>query len=476
MVRGSWNKIKKDDDTLTAFGYRSLHNLSISEMVYMFEAIGASIQKQNAFGTKEDAEIRGEKKIARTFGVNLNEKRIQVSESAFESFDSARLNLETIIPLIFHNSVIHYAIRLCQNEDLRYSLQEKNSKIGFAFCEPHLTQSSEIEKWTSFAQLTNDNQYWVANGEKCNVIAGDYDHYLVCCRSNCNELFKGDDGKPYPSQVLLLIPKEEISFEDDYEDSFGVKFQKLTFKDVKLNRDQCEVFQSGKDMRQILNMKGCAHITTSALMVGMMKQLLKNTYAHLVNEKLGLINCETVQYKLYKATSMIYSVESMLYMTAAMYDSFETGADLEAESSATKILATNNAYAVFQELRSIFGSRYPFFTTSMDLISSLDSMFETTLHTRLRIANKVIDNFAKTDAPLDNRNNFLRASVYNIKNYLKYRQLKKHSDLLSKEITKYVHHHFYDSSLWIESCVNRLEYSVNMMVNLFKKVSFLFNF
>src|SRR5699024_937782 len=119
------------------------------------------------------------------------------------------------------------------------------------------------------------------------------------------------------------------------------------------------------------------------------------TYAHLVNEKLGLAASDLMQYRLYQATNRIYSLESMLYMTAAMYDSFEmggptagSGANLECEAATVKVAAAEAGAEVCASLRAVFGSRHPFASTALDLIYSLDAFLDCSMQNRVLLGRR----------------------------------------------------------------------------------------
>lgn len=470
MVRSTWNKITKNDETLDLLGFNSLYKLSISEMMFIFEAIGGSIQKQFAFGTKEDKEIRYEKKMAKSFNIAKPSNRHNIPEMAFQCFHDTRQTLETLVPLILRNSLVYYAISKSSNVDMKETfLNTANpAKIGLALSEPFLDQSSDHLSWKSEAKLTNDYQSWVVSAQKCKIIKGDYSHYLLFCRTKTigDRLPTLSSDSYSEGVVALLVPSDKVEVSEDGSDYFGIEYQTIRLRDVKLQRASSEVTRAQKDISDFANIKGCGQLATSAVILGMMKQLLKNTYAHLVNEKLGLAHSELMQYKLYQVTSKIYSLESMLYMTAAMFDSFERGVNLEGESIAVKSMATSVGYSICHEMRSIFGSRFPFASTALDLIYSLDSLLDSSVHNRVLLGQRALLHYKSNSGPQKSKLDlFAKAPIYSVKNYLKYRKLQRGSEFLTKEMTKYAHHNLHSACEWIESCINRLEYSSHLLIN-----------
>ncbi|KAJ6221492.1 hypothetical protein RDWZM_000037 [Blomia tropicalis] len=474
MIRNTWNNLTKSSETLNLLGFNSLHKLSVSEMIFIFESIGAAIQKQTSFGRDEDEELRHRKKMAKSLNQFETFKNNRISEVAFECFNDARSTIETIIPMIIHNSLAYYATHNSSNASLKEKLLEndQNYKIAFAFGEPStINQSSEFLKWNSKAKLTNDYKYWIISGEKNRIIQNDYSHYLIFCQTEeFVEQQKFDSNDLYKSGIVgLLVPADKLDrIDSDGVDYFGIDYQKIVFKDIKVDREQCELISARQDLTHIFNIKGCGQLATSAVVLGLLKQLLKNSYSYLVNNKLGLTECELVQHKLYQATSKIYSLESMIYMTAAMYDSLESGANFESETMATKSLAIQYGYFVLEELRSIFGYRFPFSSTSMELIHSFDTFLDTSHSNRLLLGHRATEAYMKQFGFGKSRSTYI-SSIYSVSNYLKYRKLSRRYDVLTHEMTKYIHHNLHSACDWIESCLNRLDYSTNFNVNLYGK-------
>ena len=463
MVRKTWNKIEKTDETLELLGYNSLYKLSISEMMFIFEAIGASTQKNFPFGTKEDNEIRFEKKMDKSLNIPRLSTQLNIPEAAFQRFNDNRLTLEILMPLIIKNSLIYNSISQSSNQNLKNLLNSKHN-IGFALCEPSLKQSSNYIAWNTVAKLSNNFESWIVSGEKNKIIYGNYSHYLLFCRTEAELISTSGSGV-----VGLIIPADQVEVKDDGMDYFGIKYQKIRFRDVQLSRESSEVIKTQENIFQFLNIKGCGQLSLSAVILGLLKQLLKNTYAYLINEKIGLSKCELVQYKLYQVTSKIYSLESMIYMTAAMFDSFEQGVNLEGESITVKTLATEYGFDVCHELRNIFGSRFPFSSTAIDLIHFFDSFLDTSLENRILIGQNALHHYRENKLEGKSKS-LIKAPIYFIKNQLRYKKLKNNDEILTHDMTKYIHHNMHIACDWIESCINRLEHSVGLNFDTYRMV------
>ena len=521
MIRCTWNKITKNEETLDLLGYNSLYNLSVSEMVFIFEAIGASIQKQFAFGTREDGELRAEKKMAKSFqgfssSSSSSSNRFNIPEAAFRSFSDAREALETIVPLITRNSLVYYALSRSSNPTVKElylgpQTSERPHRIALALSEPtDGGQSSYFHSWATEAKLTYDHQHWVITGEKCRIPVpatpeADYSHYLVFARTSSfadgerpfissstssSSSSSTSSSDPEVGVVALLVPAEEAELsEEDDTDYFGLSYRRLRLRDVKLPRQQVEVVKTSAsgDASAFLNVKGAGQLATGAVVLGLLKQLLRNTYAHLVNEKLGLASSDLMQFRLYQATNRIYRLESMLYMSAAMYDCFEpeggsagslAGPNLELEAASVKVAAAEAGQEVCSSLRAIFGSRHPFASTALDLVYALDALLDSSLHNRVLLGRRSVQYYAsdggggggESSSPslLSRRHRFLpKAPIYSVLNYLKFRKLSAGSDYLTRKMTKYAHHNLHSACEWIESCLNRLEFANSFLIGVY---------
>ncbi len=244
------------------------------------------------------------------------------------------------------------------------------------------------------------------------------------------------------------------------------------------------------DASAFLNVKGAGQLATGAVVLGLLKQLLRNTYAHLVNEKLGLASSDLMQFRLYQATNRIYRLESMLYMSAAMYDCFEpeggsagslAGPNLELEAASVKVAAAEAGQEVCSSLRAIFGSRHPFASTALDLVYALDGLLDSSLHNRVLLGRRSVQYYASdgggggvgsssSSSPslLSRRHRFLpKAPIYSVLNYLKFRKLSAGSDYLTRKMTKYAHHNLHSACEWIESCLNRLEFANSFLIGVY---------
>lgn len=472
MVRSSWNNIKKDDETLNLLKYNSLYDLSVSEMMFIFEAIGASLVKKLPFANKEDEQNRFEKRVTKTFNIQSKKNPFDLHESAFQDFHNIREAIETIIPLVERNSIVYYALSRSSNPNFQ-ELLKKKPKIGFAFNENLGDQSDVyIRDWISTATLAYDHNSWVISGQKCGIIDQKYSHYLLFAKTNTfTEMQQYDDDET--GVVALLVPSDKVTIEHDYTDYFGVQHQKITFDNIELERNSHEVINATKILSEFSNVKGCGQLAISSIILGLLKQLQKNTYSYLINKRIGLTNCELIQYKLFQSTCKIYALESIIYLTAAMFDSFQKGIELNNESITAKTLAIEYSYEIIGDLRNLFGSRYPFSSTVYDLIYYIDSFLHSSMDNRMYLAREAVEHYKANLNFTTNRMELMQKfPLYAIKLFLQQRKLRTKNMILTKELNKYIHHNLHAACDWIEHCVNQLQFSLYYITNFHKEVPF----
>ena len=470
MIRQSFAKIRKDKETMDSLAFNSLFQLSVSEMVFAFEAIGASEQNSLAFGnvSADQRKILNPDNDSKYVSVPTNQLTV-------EPLKTNKTIIESVIPLIIHNSMSYYAISNSSNETLKQEILEKRPKIGFAYSEPTDNLGSlPYIHWETTAQLTNEGDSWFVNGSKGRILKDNYDYYLLFCRSEDfpEEAHKEFRRKDQYGIVTLLLPKDMLSIEDDGTDSYGIEYQKITIKNLLLLREKYEVIKSEAKATQALNVKACGQLATSAVVLGLLKQLLKNTYNFIVNERVGLSECEIIQKILSESTRKIYTIESMLYLTAAAFDSFETGSDISLESIAVKTMATENAFDVIKNLRSIYGSRYPVSSTAHDLINIFDSFLDCSVNNRMYLALRGLRTQGQWRHDHIRR---MRLSpmypVYVIKHFLGAIK-KRRSDTLDfdLDLCGYLHPNLKWGADWLEFCVKKLDLSGEQLLKYHGKV------
>lgn len=240
MLHQNWGKVKKDRETLSIFGFDKLHQLSISEMIHVFEGIGAAIEGKLSIGKTAPNDENVNQLNEELLYLKHNDTSLQLSDVQTE-IESAIVRrkgenasiIESLIPIIIHNALCYRAVNLSENKQIKELAEKEMPKLGFAYHDSHQNVGSfNYTQFSTTAALSNDKTFWVVNGEKRKILKDDYDYFVTFCR--CSEspdtlsLPQEGEFKPDDGMVVLLVPKDRVEISDDGTDSAGNHKQKLT--------------------------------------------------------------------------------------------------------------------------------------------------------------------------------------------------------------------------------------------------------
>lgn len=231
-----------------------------------------------------------------------------------------------------------------------------------------------------------------------------------------------------------------------------------------LLREDCELLESEDLGTTALNVKGIGQLASSAIILGALKQALRNMYEFLVYDKVGLTNCQATQLLLSQCTNKIYSLEALLYLTASMYDAFETGSDCHLEALTVKTFATTYAHEIIQIFQSIYGTRCLLTSSIHDLINVFDSFLDGAIHNRMYLAVRGVKTTGAWKHGLIRR---LRLApfypVYTIKYFIRQMRNRRDSVPLTMDFPGHLHPTLKSPGEWLEYTLKRLEYGVEIL-------------
>lgn len=380
MVQQLWPQIWDDDRALQKYNFFNLFQLSVTEMMTVFEAIGASSSKPNM------------------------------------PIDKPHLVNKAIISLIIRNCLTYWPIYKSTNENVKHLLPKNhiiyesssNSQdllppIGFCWTEkaPNLG-SLPPQEWAS--QVTygaSDVQHHLISGSKTKVLNEDSaDHYLVFCRDKALSE-KSESGpiedEPNPASDPFigcsLVHKSELKLSPTYHDRTGFNYTDVKF-DVTLPDDRI-IFPGQRRDPTGVNIKALGQLATCSVTLGLLKDILRQTYKNLIDNKSGLLSCDIVKRKLACVTIQIFSIESMVYYIAGMYDGLEGSFDTHMEASILKIVTNEYAYSILQELQQLNGSDMINVSKFQDQFNIYDAFLDGSVYNRLYLSTMGIIWFAR---------------------------------------------------------------------------------
>ena len=229
MIAKTWCKIDKKQSTLDSLGFNKLYTLSTTEMINVFEGIGASIGNHFSFRSKNQTNA------VFNFNHQKTNRNMVVSEgeNAYNEYDNLSnfQIVQSIVPLIIHNALSYKCIYNTENENIKQLFNtDQLSKVGFAYNESQPDLGSlPYNQWNSIAKITNDENGWVINGTKSRIFKDDYDYYVIFCKTSDvierrtrPAFLKNDES--LDGTVGLLVSKDLVKIENDDQDIFGKFF------------------------------------------------------------------------------------------------------------------------------------------------------------------------------------------------------------------------------------------------------------
>lgn len=461
MVQQLWPVIWDDEMQLQKFNFFNLFQLSVSEMMTVFEAIGASSRKcydNNMAFTQKNSD-------------SMLQQQVLVSRS--------------IISLITRNCLTYWPMSRSKNETMKEFLPKNhilfggsaNSKeiyspIGFCWNEqaPDLG-SLPPQEWLTYGYSGGEGiEHHVIKGLKSRVASEDStQHYLVYFR---DKFLSDKYEKQHPEEETnpasdpfvscAVLHKSELKEGPSYNDQVG-----FIYKDIEIDTivpDSRLVFSASRNDPTGVNIRALGQVATSAVILGLLKDLLRSTYAVLLDKRRGILNCDIIERKLTEVTSRIFAIESMVYYIAGMYDGLKDGFDAHMEATILKIVVNEYAQDCVQIIQQICGSDMFITSKIQDQINIFDSFLDGNIYNRLYLATMGIIWFARS------RNmhlNKLRLAPwypgYFLKHMFKEKSERGDHLTLDADIQGNLHPSLSDAAANLEYIVKRVKYASEMI-------------
>lgn len=423
---------------LPSFGFNHLWFLTKTEMINVLEGVGHSMGS-DLYSPHDNSDVEKFRAIIEVIMNNVSLSLIKASENEYLS---GKIMDE-----------------LNQNPSLR---------IGFAWSEATDKPNSSFSDWNTEAVLSTDGKKWVISAEKCSILAGDYEYYLLFCKTkdypgSRRPAYLITQKLPYDGIVALLIPRHLCANIEEYWEN-GMKFQRIKIIDVLLPIEDFEIAPAEVDGVRAHNYKSLAQLGLSALMVGHMKLQLEETYSHFVKDKIPLTECELIGNELAQLTETLYEVESALYFTTAMFDVLEKrgNPEISLEASLTKVMATRAAQSFSDHLVKLSGSSHTCFAPLNDWIYRCDNFLGDSFTEIMRVAICGMDLMIEQKA---NMGPFMAKSPYSVARItpaalLELRRVAVFTDYYKplRDLQGYLHPNFKQDASYLEQMVRCLEY------------------
>lgn len=461
MVQQLWPVIWDDEMQLQKFNFFNLFQLSVTEMMTVFEAIGASSKKcydNNLIFTQKGSE-------------NMLQQQILVTRS--------------IISLITRNCLTYWPMSRSKNDAIKEFLPSKHilfgglsdskeilSPIGFCWTEqaPNLG-SLPPQEWLTYGQSGGEGiDHHTIKGLKTRVLVDDStQHYLVYFRDKFlsdkyEKNVPEDESNPAsdPFVSCCVVHKSELTEGPTYTDPVG-----FTYRDIMIDTivpDSRLVFTATRNDPTGVNIKALGQLATSAVILGLLKDLLRSAYAVLLDKKRGILNCDLIERRLVEVTHRIFAIESMVYYIAGMYDGLEDGFDAHMEATILKIVVNEYAHECIQKIQQVCGADMFITSKIQDQINILDSFLDGNVYNRLYLATMGIIWFARSKNIHLNK---LRLAPWYPGYFIKY-LIKEKSErgnflTVDADIAGNLHPSLSEAAANLEYIVKRVKYATEMI-------------
>lgn len=282
FIRRNFLRICADKDSLVNYGFFDVDTFSSFELVHLFESIGASLNYKSSF----DNEISTTQLSSSPSSNKLVpiENKLFVTDSFMKIYQQEKSFVQSILPLLVHNSLALGAISGASNSTIKDRLSLEDSlttpNIAFAFCELNEKLTAlPYSFWDSVASYNPEKDTWLVSGSKSRIIKSDYHKFVIFCKTpkdpNCNVKNATDFGI-----ASFLVDQTSVQIESDGTDNYGNQYMKISFKDLTLPRQEHELFNSEaftvNGPNFALNIKAKGQIAASAIIFGMMKEAVGN--------------------------------------------------------------------------------------------------------------------------------------------------------------------------------------------------------
>lgn len=466
MVRQMWPKIWNNDEELQRNNFFNLYQLSVTEMVSIFEAIGSSSRYYF------DSSL-----------ATLNSTTSAVLDSsAMKHYDITK----SILSLITRNCLTYWPISKSKNQELKDRFLPKRhilyggmadelnplTPIAFAWSEKAYQLGTQApQEWTTIgSRETKNSDNFCVVGKKEKILVDDNsDYFMVYYRDSLlskqyDDIL--DDSEPNPATDpfigACIVHSSEISNAVNYTDSTG-----FTYRDIEIDRvlaNSREVFPATRNSPFPLNIKGLGQLATCAVEMGILKSSLQRTYRYLLEHRPGLLTCDIVQQKLSLVTSKIFALESMVYYIAGMYDGLADGFDAHIEAAMLKVATIKFGYEILQDLQQLTGSESLVTSKMQDQLNIFDSFLDGAIYNQVYISTMGILWFLRNNNVSLNKlrlslwypGHTLRTAISNV-------TLKSSITTLDADIIGEVHPSLRKAGLNLEFLLKNIKYAANLI-------------
>ncbi|XP_069694617.1 complex I assembly factor ACAD9, mitochondrial-like isoform X2 [Periplaneta americana] len=383
------------------------------------------------------------------------------------------LDMSIAVTLAAHQAIGLKGLLIAGNEGQKnhYLPRLAKGECIAAFCLTESEAGSDASSIQSRAFLSDDKKTWILNGKKSWITNGGVaDLFIVFAKTEISDHI----GQKRDVVTAFLVERNFIGVSSGKAvDKLGVKGSNT----CEVNFDNTPVPVEnvlgviGEGYKIAMDILNNGRFSMSSSSVGLLKKLIGLTAEHAITRRLygkGLSEFDLVQGKFAILTCATYAVESMIYLTTGMLDTYEDP-DCAMEIAIVKVFSSENCWKGVNECLQLLGvmgymTGHPYermlrdcrMTMTFEGTNELLRLFISLLgiqHAGLELRDTV----KKMRNPLMNPGFVLHKAWQQ-------RQQANDSPKLNLGLDGYLHPSLQSAAKLLEYCVLRLQYGVEIVL------------
>lgn len=256
---------------------------------------------------------------------------------------------------ILHNEMLGVqALNLFGNDNLKkkylHAAMKGESLTAFALNE---TDSIDLSKMTTTADLSKDTKEYILNGKKCFVVNGHSADVLIVFATTDRVTLDNDVAQKFSA---FVVDKQSPGISWQKIEQSGTEIADITFENARIPAENLlgQLHGGESVLRPLLT---GMRLSSGPACNAISKGLILNLYKHFIalnTPDYDYVATDAVRSVLGEMLMEFYAAESVTYLTAGMQDWFENQ-DVDIESAIVKIFCSNAALRISQTCMDMVG-------------------------------------------------------------------------------------------------------------------------
>lgn len=314
------------------------------------EQLEGTVEKITSVVNKE---LNGYDKFDQKVVKNLADYRlVGLQRSSFENGLECNVSehmkiLEVLSEGKLRNEIVHneqlgvQTLVKFAGDQLRKRILDEHKCIAYCMAEENLTS---LDGMATKAVKSGDGKSYVLNGEKIWVVNGqEADYYIVFALT---ELIERDKLK-FPKLTAFLVGKNMNGVSTSKYNIENTQMAKVKFENTLVPVENI-IGEDGKGEQMLSSIINDFRLSQGPICIAISKLLVNKLYEYVLSETTPenlLLKTDAVREKLGQIALKIYTMESLVFLTSGLIDSYENQ-DCELESAIVKYYCSQKAQEI----------------------------------------------------------------------------------------------------------------------------------